>query len=112
MSRSYPIHRTCIVESLKLKINYGYMGLALASPIDVQTSSLVIIIDSCRAWCNTGKDSDFYCAFSTLALFTQLLKQNAVVQREESSLACYSVHISAGQLFLHDFMVLILVLTL
>ena len=84
------------------------MGLALARPIDVQTSSLVIIIDSCRAWCNTGKDSDFYCAFSTLALFTQLLKQNAVVQREESSLACYSVHISAGQLFLYDFMVLIL----
>ena len=31
----------CIVESLKLK-RYGYIGLASARPIDVQTSSLAL----------------------------------------------------------------------
>ena len=31
----------CIVESLNLK-RYGYMGLASACPIDVQTLSLVL----------------------------------------------------------------------
>ena len=37
MNLSY-VQYMCIVESFKLK-RYGYMGLALARPIDVQTSS-------------------------------------------------------------------------